>query len=394
MATITVELKKKVGHSNVAFLVRSGQTRRRIGTGLKLMPADLSANGKKIKNLVKARLIELKRRELQDKLDEIMVENLGRVPNADYLVTRLMNVESGLDFFRFADEWLAHTQIKSKTNYVCMLRDLEKRLGRRVLSFRDISYNMLEDYEVSLRNRPRARTMYLGAIRHLYREAMRRYNTDYDTLIKTDPFLRFRVPRQVLKRGVRALTLAQLLSIYNYQGEGTAQLARDCFILSFCLMGMNAVDMYLVRDGRGGVLRYNRAKTKDRRADGAYIEVRVHPFIAPLTKKYAGKERVFNFAERYAKPYNFNHALNLGLKQVGSAVGIDGLQFYQARHTFATLSRNLMRFAKSDVDEALNHVGALDLADVYIARDFSIINDNNAKLIERVFGGGMLKATI
>ena len=62
-----------------------------------------------------------------------------------------------------------------------------------------------------------------------------------------------------------------------------------------------------------------------------------------------------------------------------------GLQFYQARHTFATLSRNMMKFSKSDVDEALNHVGSYDIADVYITKDFSIINENNYKLIDRVF---------
>lgn len=45
-----------------------------------------------------------------------------------------------------------------------------------------------------------------------------------------------------------------------------------------------------------------------------------------------------------------------------------------------------MKFSKSDVDEALNHVGTMDIADVYIAKDFSIINENNEKLIKRVFG--------
>ena len=71
---------------------------------------------------------------------------------------------------------------------------------------------------------------------------------------------------------------------------------------------------------------------------------------------------------------------------MGKAVGIENLQFYQARHTFATLSRNMMKFAKSDVDEALNHVGSYDIADVYIKKDFTIINENNMKLLDRIFG--------
>ena len=44
-----------------------------------------------------------------------------------------------------------------------------------------------------------------------------------------------------------------------------------------------------------------------------------------------------------------------------------------------------MKFSKGDVDEALNHVGTFDIADVYITKDFSIINDNNFKLLDKVF---------
>ena len=269
-----------------------------------------------------------------------------------------------------------------------MLNTLEVYLGRRRLAFSAITYNTLKGFEEYLRDKPRAQSLYLGQMRHLYREAMRRYNTDYEQVIKNDPFLRYKVPRQVLKKGVRALSLEQLLKVYNFKGEphSRAQLARDCFILSFCLMGMNSVDMYSCADRKGDTIRYKRAKTKDRRSDEAYIEVVIQPFIKELAKKYKGRGKVFNFSERYSTASTFNQNLNKGLKDVGEAVGIEGLNFYQARHTFATLSRNLMRFSKSDVDEALNHVGTMDIADVYIAKDFSIINDNNAKLIKEVFG--------
>lgn len=103
-------------------------------------------------------------------------------------------------------------------------------------------------------------------------------------------------------------------------------------------------------------------------------------------KMYGDKARVFNFHRRYADASALNQNINVGLKIVGKDIGIPALQFYQARHTFATLSRNMMKFSKSDVDEALNHVGSLDIADVYIKKDFSIINENNFKLLDAVFG--------
>lgn len=376
----------------MTFLIRAGGTRKRIPTGIRLSDSELSANGKRIKNIAKAQLVEEKRMELQDKLDSLMMDAVGRHLDADDIVERITVPASGdLDFFSFAEEWLEHATIKGKKNYASMLNSLETHLGQRKLSFTAITYKMLKRYEESLSSKPRAQSLYLGQIRHLYREAARSYNTDHEQVIKNDPFLRYRVPRQVLQKGVRALSLEQLLGIYRFEGRphGRAQLARDCFILSFALMGMNSVDMYNATVCKDGVICYKRTKTKDRRSDEAYIEVKVHPVLDKLMKKYKGQGRIFNFSKRYATPTDFNRALNIGLKEVDKEVGIPGLSFYQARHTFATLSRNLMHFSKSDVDEALNHVGSMDLADVYIAKDFSIINDNNARLLERVFGQGL-----
>ena len=389
MARLSIGIDKRAKPYLVTFTVRSGNTKKRINAGIRLLDSDLTSNGKRVKNIVKAQLIESKRRELQDKLDSLMLETIGQHMDAGEIVERITAVASSeLDFFKFADEWLKHTTIKGKANYTCMLNSLESHLGKRKLPFTAITYKMLKQYEEFLSSKPRAQSLYLGQIRHLYREAVRTYNTDYEQVIKNDPFLRYRVPRQVLKKGVRALSQEQLIKIYEFKGRphGRAQLARDCFILSFALMGMNSVDMYNATTCKNGVICYNRTKTKDRRSDNAYIEVRIQPCIAELYKLYAWKARVFNFYRRYSCAYDFNAALNKGLKEVGKSVGIEGLNFYQARHTFATLSRNLMRFSKSDVDEALNHVGGMDLADVYIKRDFSIINDNNSKLLKKVFG--------
>ena len=390
MATITLEIGKKgkKKERSVSFLICQGKTKKRIPTEVTVTDADLTSNQKKIKNIEKARIIEELRRTYQDRLYALSLEIACSNMDATDIASRLTTKREDLDFFVFADEWMTHTSTKSLINYRTMLNSLAGYIGRRSLPFSFINYSLLEGFRNHLKDRPRAMTMYLGLMRHLFREAVRKYNTDYDQVIKNDPFSRFKVPRQIMKKGVRALTLEELLKIYSFHDrEGSRpQLARDCFILSFCLMGMNSVDMYSVKDCKGGVIRYNRQKTKDRRDDSAYIEVKIPAIVQPLMKKYKGVSRVFDFYKRCVNYQGFNISLNKGLKIVGEAVGIEGLQFYQARHTFATLSRNLMKFSKSDVDEALNHVGTMDLADVYIAKDFSIINDNNEKLIKRVFG--------
>lgn len=390
MATITIEIGKKgkKGVHPVSFLVCQAKTKKRIPTEIYLSETDLSRNGKKIKNFEKAKLLEDMRRKLEDRLFGLSLEIAAGGLDAEAIAKMLvLRDDTELDFFVFADKWIGKAKIKGVQNYCSMLHSVEAYLGRRKLPFSSLNYTFLKGFEDYLSGKPRAQSLYLGEIRHLFREAMREYNDDYTQVIKNDPFVRYRVPKQQMKKGVRALSLEELLRVYSYEGRprSRAQLARDCFILSFCLMGMNSVDMYGCTDCRDGVIRYNRAKTKDRRSDGAYIEVRVHPFISGLMKRYRGDKCVFNFSRRYCDAAALNKHINVGLKEVGRAVGIEDLEFYQARHTFATLSRNLMKFSKSDVDEALNHVGTMDIADVYIKKDFSIINENNFKLIDRVF---------
>ena len=393
MATINIEFGKLSSKKtrDVYLLVRQGESRSRVKTGVKLAENEYSEKTGRIKSVTKARLVEQLKNELEDSLETLEQGSVFKISDdANAIAERLVKKREikGVDFFSFTEEWLSRTTIKSAKNYKCMLNTLEAFNGSRKLQFQEINAHFLKDFEVFLKDRPRAKSMYIGLIRHLFREAMIEYNTDEETLIKSDPFRRYKAPRQVLKKGVRALSLEDFMKVVNYKPEGIGrkQLAHDCFILSFCLMGMNSVDLYNVKKLEHGILKYNRTKTKDRRSDEAYIEVRVHPFLKQLMSKWKGTGGyVFNFHSRFKHPEDFNRSLNVGLKAIGDDLHMPGLQFYQARHTFATLSRNMMKFSKSDVDEALNHVGSYDIADVYITKDFSIINENNYKLIDRVF---------
>ena len=113
-------------------------------------------------------------------------------------------------------------------------------------------------------------------------------------------------------------------------------------MLSFCLMGINSVDLFNAKEFDGEFLTYYRTKTTDRREnDKAKMVVRVHPFIRPIFDKYySGDKFVFNFHERFCDEKSLNRAINIGLKEIGKSIGIENLQFYSARHSFATIAVN------------------------------------------------------
>ena len=66
---------------------------------------------------------------------------------------------------------------------------------------------------------------------------------------------------------------------------------------------------------------------------------------------------------------------------------IDTLQFYQFRHTWATIARNELGIDKWTIHSALNHVDSgTRIDDIYIKKDFRLINDANKRVLDYVFG--------
>lgn len=67
------------------------------------------------------------------------------------------------------------------------------------------------------------------------------------------------------------------------------------------------------------------------------------------------------------------------------------------RHSWATIARNNCGVSKDDINLSLNHVDeGLKMADVYIAKDWSLIDEANRKVIDYLNGSDLkdLKNTI
>jgi hypothetical protein len=73
-------------------------------------------------------------------------------------------------------------------------------------------------------------------------------------------------------------------------------LEHHIFMLSFYLIGMNAVDLYTCPPATGKYITYYRSKTTSRRDDKAEFSVLIQPEAGPLLEKYAGKKRLLNIS--------------------------------------------------------------------------------------------------
>ena len=321
-----------------------------------------------------------------------------------------------IDFIQFCKDWLVTTEVKGKRNYRTTLNSFIAFLGKDKLNTNQMTKQLMEEYMKYLHQKRdkqvaelqkkgkripsnRMVSLYTSSIRHLFNEAKKKYNKKEKNLIliPNSPFMELEIPKQeaTRKRAISADIIKKLWKLpykdmkKGYKSTCHYNLAKDCFILSFCLMGINSADLYNATEMEGNTIVYNRTKTKDRRLDKAQMKVDIPKLVLPLVEKYKDKtgKRLFNFYQYYADEKGFNKAINYGLKEIGTILEIDDLEYYAARHSWATIALNKVGIDKYIVHAALNHIDdAMKVTDIYIERDFVNENKANAKVVKYVFG--------
>ena len=321
-----------------------------------------------------------------------------------------------IDFIKFSREWIASATIKGAPNYTTAINALVRFVGKEELDINLITLDFLESFKTFLNKEREIRTkrlmqqgkripsnrslsLYLISIKKLFNEAKKKYNKKEKNLIliPNSPFMELEIPKQeaTRKRAISADIIKKLWKLpykdmkKGYKSTCRYNLAKDCFILSFCLMGINSADLYNATEMEGNTIVYNRTKTKDRRLDKAQMKVDIPRLVLPLVEKYKDKtgKRLFNFYQYYADEKGFNKAINYGLKEIGTILEIDDLEYYAARHSWATIALNKVGIDKYIVHAALNHIDdAMKVTDIYIERDFVNENKANAKVVKYVFG--------
>ena len=397
MAKLSIEYGKIKKDGSRAVMIRlvSGKTQKHIPTQVTLAKNEYREypDGRiKVLNNNKYFDIEDFLSNIQTKVNEVLRNNYGLTLTAEQIINHIFkptkNEIRKKNFFTFAEDWLEASSIKGKDNYRCALNSLKKYCNSTYLPFGDMNIQLLIGFSNSLKDTKRAQSCYLAAIRHIYNQAALQFNTDDDIVLSPYLFVRFKVPKQK-PAGQRALSIEQLREFFRYEPKTRMEeMTKDLALLSLCLMGTNAIDLFSATKYDGRVFAYERTKTKDRRSDGAHIEIAVHEKIRPLFEKYKCSDgsRVFCFGR--SKNYeSFYDSVITGLRRLKKRLGWDVLQFYQFRHSWASIARNELGIDKATVDEGLNHVGDNRIADIYIKKDYRHINEANRKVIEYLFGG-------
>ena len=421
MLTIKAEIKrselKADGTYNVKIRFTLDRKVKRLSTNLFVTQQDLTKSLKfkedtSIKREIDRLVLYYRKQCLKLQLDQ----NHYSLDEIIEFLNGEQEKQQTIDFIKFSREWIASTTIKGAPNYTTAINALVRFVGKEELDINLITLDFLEQFKAFLIGERDARTkklmqqgkrvtsnrtlsLYLVSIKKLFNEAKRKFNKKDKNLIliPNSPFEDFKIPKQeaTRKRAIPADIIKKVWKLpykdmkKGYKSTCRYNLAKDCFILSFCLMGINSADLYNATEMRGNTIIYNRTKTKARRLDGAKMMVDIPKIVQPLIDKYKDStgKRLFNFHQFYGDEKTFNKAINSGLKEIGSILEVDDLEYYAARHSWATIALNKVGIDKYTVHAALNHIDdSMKVTDIYIERDFVNENKANTKVVKYVFG--------
>lgn len=264
------------------------------------------------------------------------------------------------------------------------------------LSFEMVSKDWLSRFEAWLGSEAggcpsvNARSIHLRNVRAVFNDAIDNGITSWY------PFRTFKVKNEATKK--RAVSVEVLRSLFSFPVTWQRQYV-DAFKLSFCLIGINVVDLLALRadqlvDGR---LSYRRSKT------GRLYDIKVEPEAAAIIEKYHGSlGRLVSWGENRKVYTTFTFQMCRGLKSIGTMVkewrtddmgvyrevdvfrpAFPMLSSYVARHSWATIAASL-DVPKDVIAHALGHGGS-SVTDIYIDFDMRKVDEANRRVLDWVF---------
>ena len=218
MLTIKAEIKRQEqkadGTYNIKVRFTLNRKVKRLSTSLFIKPSDLTKTGNFKKGTAIYKEIEQLVTGYQQKCDAMQIDINGYT--LDEIFKRLKfgeQKDKEIDFIQFSRQWIAKATIKGVSNYKTVINSLISFMGKEELNIKEVTVSFLNKYAQYLNQRRNERikelkakgkripsirmiSLYLGSLRHLYKEAQRKYN-DVENgliLIPSSPFDSISIP--------------------------------------------------------------------------------------------------------------------------------------------------------------------------------------------------------
>ena len=267
--------------------------------------------------------------------------------------------------------------------YENALSVFKKYRKEKDLEFNDLSYKVLQDFIDYLKGegcKTNTISVYLRTLRAIYNRAIKE-KAAQEALY---PFKKLKIKSEKTRK--RAISKEDINKIRELDLEEESELdkARDYFLFSFNMRGMNFVDMaYLqVKDIVDGRVNYSRQKTKQK------FSIKITDEAWKIINKYSDLEDkdsyIFPILRRRGKEFlDYRNALRLTnkkLKIIGENAGSSiPISTYVSRHAWATIAKRLGT-PTAVISEGLGHDSELTTQIYLDSFGSEVLDDANEEI--------------
>lgn len=241
---------------------------------------------------------------------------------------------TNIKFSRVANEYLSELmeekRVKSEKLYRLACNSFIKSQGDMLLTM--ISPKNIKQYEVSLNEKnlsPTTIKIYLTLLKVVLNYAKKRNMVRFEV----EPFEFCRMPSANIRE--LDLTVEELKAIRDLEApKYNIGVARDIFMLSYYLGGINLVDMLEI-DFRKSWIEYHRRKTKNKKNRESKTAFSIQPEARKIIDKYMQKKNgklVFGKYKTFGQCYS---VVSRKMEELAKLAGINKrLVYYSARKSF------------------------------------------------------------
>lgn len=275
--------------------------------------------------------------EYQEKLDSIENINIYTCSQIKDILTEEIQHDELITISELITDKINNLKKTNRIGYAHMMEWTLKSVLSSIgdITINSISCSTIKLYQNSL-NKYSAATqqMRLAQFKSVINEAIKDGLVKYDT----HPFSKLEMPHPDIR--LLDITIDEFIRIRDLETKHIKiSLAKDLFLLSFYLGGINLIDLLGSKYDKG-ILTYVRTKTQNKKKCDKTISISIPEPAQQILKKYITRSGYLDMGYKFSY-HNFQCYLNNCIHMLADKLGIDRLCYYSARKTFAQFAFDL-----------------------------------------------------
>lgn len=401
MASVLVKLDRRRLNAEdkypVKIIIFNNQTNAAISLGISMQekfwikdgierPIKTSYPGAKmINDNIQSLYFEIRQKisdlELSGQTKRMKATDIKQLILSERSVVQTSEVSFSSFALKFADECRS---AGTKRNYLYTIDKLNIFTDKNVLNFEDVTLSFLRQFDDYLSKKGsgvNTRSIHFRNIRAVFNRAIDDEIIDQNLY----PFRKFKIISE--RKDKEFLTKDQVLKLYNASFRiKSHNMARDFWMLSFFMCGINPIDLFFLKKeiDKDGRVSFTRTKI-DRKKENK-VKMTIQPEAMEIINRYASApdcEYMLMFEGKYVSYEIFKSFLSKKIREIAKITGLAGLTLYWARYSWATIADSL-NIQEKTISKGLGHTDKSLAGSTYIAFDWSKVDDANRKVIDHV----------